>query len=770
MKKKKTAWVMVFSVAMILSGCADEKKPESTTQGASESTTENAKPGTSESTTQSTTENTIESTAAERKAVRINEKQFPDEIFRDYVRNKFDENEDDILSKEEILQATEVDVDYTDVKSLKGIENLSELTVLSCKGTDLEELDVSANRELQTLRCVGNALSSLDVTNNTKLGTLEVNEGVEVSGAGENVRITKYSSEEAEKENDLRLIRQDDYIIGDIYKACCATLADEIFYTDAEDTVVVTVNPKGEIEVSGFSSQGENFIKEIKMAVFGESDSVNYFRSKGYREGGNTTLTYSFSHALYTWIADVKNDISGSRYCNEDDPNVVPETKTPHETGGKTRIEVMAFTSEVPNMFKKYVQTHPDFAAEYELFYTIVTTDNGAYQSALDQVLMDTDEYTPDIYMAESAFVKKYTTGSASSYACTYEDLGIDVEQKIRDAGIASYIADVTRRDGKVVGLSYEGDGCAFIYNREVAKDVFGDDKPETVEAAIGSDWDTFFEAAEKCKQKGYAIVSGPLDIWNAVENSADHGWVVDGKLYIDPKREAFMDLALKLKQNDYTNDTRPWNEGWFADMEEIGPKRVLGFYGPSWLINYTLFDHCGYQLDDYGNVQNLGTYGQWAACRPNVASFWGGTWLIANRKVLQDEKLKAGVRELIEYVTLDTSETGLQYQWANGTFSDDSYYGYIDYGRIIKPAVASRVVMEKSNGCMDILGGQDVYPVFIETASMARGDNLTEYDELIGVYWKDAVNSYITGECTRDEAIRWFKNMLRDFGYFAVD
>ncbi len=771
--------MIALSVVLAMGGCTSEKNPKSTTEGAtqnvSQSTAENVSQSTAESVSQipaqSTAENTIEGTATEIQAKWINDTWFPDEVFQNYIRNAFDENEDDILDKYEILEVQEIDVDYLGIKSLKGIEYLTNLTSISCSGNDLTELDVSENRELITLVCPGNALSALDLKNNTKLKELVVNDSVEVSGAGENVKVTRFSAEEAEREKDITLIREDDRIIHEINLACSAALADEKYYMDVNDTAVVTVNPQGEIEVSGFSEQGADFVKEIYLCVYGKSEPANLFRSKGYREGGSTTLDFKFNHSLYCWDFVVQNGIHDSHYYVEDyDPDKVLETKTPEnptqdETGKKTKIKVMAFVKDEQYMIKKYIQMHPEFAEKYDVHFTFVSTDNGAYQYALDSALQDEDANSPNLYMAEAAFVKKYTTGSASGYACTYEDLGIDVEQKIKDAGIAMYVADVTRRDGKVVGLSYEGTGCVFIYNRDVARDVFGDDKPETVQAAIGTDWHSFFEAAEKCKEKGYAIVSGDGDIWHAIENSADHGWVVDGKLYIDPKREAFLNYAKILKDNDYSNDTRDWTEGWFADMAEAGPKKVLGFYGPSWFINYTLTDHCKLEFDDWYSQD---TFGEWGVCRPNVASFWGGTWLIANKNVLQNEELKAGVRELIEYITLDTSATGVQYERANDLFENE-YVNYDD-PNLVKHAATSSVVMKKSDGKMGILGGQDAFPVFIEADAAARGDNQTEYDEFIGTFWRDAVRAYTSGEYTREEAIQWFKDSLRQYEYFIVE
>ena len=61
----------------------------------------------------------------------------------------------------------------------------------------------------------------------------------------------------------------------------------------------------------------------------------------------------------------------------------------------------------------------------------------------------------------------------------------------------------------------------------------------------------------------------------------------MDGALNIDPSREAFLDLSKTLYDNGYHHDTADWQEGWFADMKKDGG--VLGFYGPAWLINYTL-------------------------------------------------------------------------------------------------------------------------------------------------------------------------------------
>ena len=250
-------------------------------------------------------------------------------------------------------------------------------------------------------------------------------------------------------------------------------------------------------------------------------------------------------------------------------------------TGGGEVINVWAFTDEVPGMIEKYIEAHPDFG--YEINTTIIATTDGAYQPALDQALAAGGADAPDIYCAEAAFVLKYTQGDASQYAMPYADLGIDVPAALEAADIAQYTVDIgTNGDGNLVALGYQATGGAFIYRRSIAQDVWGTDDPAEIAKKVGPGWDQFFTAAEELKAKGYGIVSGDGDIWHAVENSSDAGWIVDGKLNIDPKREEFLDLSKKLKDNGYHNDTQDWQDAWFADMKGEGSKRIRGFFGPA--------------------------------------------------------------------------------------------------------------------------------------------------------------------------------------------
>ena len=417
--------------------------------------------------------------------------------------------------------------------------------------------------------------------------------------------------------------------------------------------------------------------------------------------------------------------------------------------GSKGVINLWAFTDEVPKMVDKFIEAHPDFG--YTVNPTIIATTDGAYQPALDAALQAGGEEQPDIYCAEAAFILKYSKGDMQDYAMPYKDLGIDVDKETKAAQIAQYTMDIgSNTSGDIDALGYQATGGAFIYRRSIAKDVFGTDDPKEISKIIGGgsgSWDKFWDAAKTLEAKGDAIVSGDGDVWHAVENSSDSAWLNDaGQLQIDPKREAFLDISKNLTDNGWSNVTQDWQDAWFADMKGEGQKPVFGFFGPAWLINYTLAPNCG------GKKVGEGTYGDWAICDSPVGFFWGGTWLLANKNMNPDKV--AAVKQIIDWITLDCTKDGLQYKWANGTLNGEGG---------TKDAVASGTVMAMSDGTTDFLGGQNMFDYFIPANNYATGKNMTQFDEPINTAWRDQVRSYAAGEKSRDAAIKDFKQTVSD-------
>ena len=100
--------------------------------------------------------------------IAINEKNFPDENFRDYVAREWDKNQDKYFSPSEIAAAKWITCDNLwdgqPIKSLKGIEYFTEIWELTCVYNDLTEIDLSHNKKLSYINCHHNQLNELDVS------------------------------------------------------------------------------------------------------------------------------------------------------------------------------------------------------------------------------------------------------------------------------------------------------------------------------------------------------------------------------------------------------------------------------------------------------------------------------------------------------------------------------------------------------------------------------------------------------------------------------
>ena len=104
--------------------------------------------------------------------VKIDEKSFPDVVFRLYVLNTLDTDGNGSLSNREIAAVTSLNLKYKEIISLKGIEYFTSLTSLDCGDNYLKTLDLSRNTALTSLRCGWNRLTNLDISGCTKLTTL----------------------------------------------------------------------------------------------------------------------------------------------------------------------------------------------------------------------------------------------------------------------------------------------------------------------------------------------------------------------------------------------------------------------------------------------------------------------------------------------------------------------------------------------------------------------------------------------------------------------
>ncbi|MBR4082066.1 MAG: carbohydrate ABC transporter substrate-binding protein, partial [Clostridia bacterium] len=276
---------------------------------------------------------------------------------------------------------------------------------------------------------------------------------------------------------------------------------------------------------------------------------------------------------------------------------------------------------------------------------------------------------------------------------------------------------------------------------------------PEEFQALV-ADWDLFLEAAatvNEASEGAVKMVTGIGDIWNAYNYGRTDGWVVDGKLVIDPVLYDYLDLAVTMEEDDLHHKGNSWSEIWYAGMKT---DTTMCYFLPTWGLHYTLKPACGLTTNGDMNDEQLkaaceadgGTYGDWRMVAGPMGYSWGGTWIGANNAKVEaaDDAKKAAIKDFILFFTMN----------------EDFLYTYAkDSGDFVGSNAVVEKILAEGGTPNPFLGGQDHYGIFAEAANLANGAIMTDYDEKMNTLWSDYVTTpYSKGEKTLDEAIAEFK------------
>ena len=105
----------------------------------------------------------------------INEKNFPDDNFRNYIKT-YKAGSRDVLTVEEQRNVETIEVNGRNISNLKGIEAFPNLKELNCGNNSIQKLDLRQNPELEKLICNKNQLTQLDLSKNPKIYHLKCSE------------------------------------------------------------------------------------------------------------------------------------------------------------------------------------------------------------------------------------------------------------------------------------------------------------------------------------------------------------------------------------------------------------------------------------------------------------------------------------------------------------------------------------------------------------------------------------------------------------------
>lgn len=418
-----------------------------------------------------------------------------------------------------------------------------------------------------------------------------------------------------------------------------------------------------------------------------------------------------------------------------------------------TALNIYSMDQELDGIVKKYAELHPEFKYKIHSVQGSMIDDNHFLAQVVD-ALENGDGNSIDIYSIPSIYAKEFIDGRYSDYASTYQELGIDVDAAIKKADIPQFAIDAgTNQSGEIIALPYETSVYTFMYRRSIAKKVWGTDDPDEIAEIIGTgsdNWAKFVEAAQTLKKHGYYITPGCYGYWPLFTDGIDaYNQTLNGNHTVYPKWEEFLDISKLLFDNGCIKDTDPYTEQWYQDLDGKGDKPVFGLVLTDNQISY---------LGDASYLPN--TAGDWAICRTTRVNTFEGTH--SGIMVNKNSPLKEKIAPLIEWMTLDCSENGLQYRLANDTLYrngdvvDDLYEAYGN-----KRAVISGTIMKNTINTIDFLGGENVNSIIYNTIKQSNGKKYefyTSLDSTADSEWLSIVRAYLNQGKSKDAAIAEFK------------
>ena len=410
--------------------------------------------------------------------------------------------------------------------------------------------------------------------------------------------------------------------------------------------------------------------------------------------------------------------------------------------GVKDVFHIYAWNTEFQGFFYKYVSDEKttDLGATVhldgkEVKWTIVPSDNGAYQESLDQALEKNAEANTadkvDMFLAEADYILKYTDSTT-----TKDVTKIGVTDF---SNIYTYTKEAASdKNGVVKGVSFQCCPAGVIYRRSIAKAVLGVDEPDEVQAKIDT-WEKFNAVAAQMKAQDYYMTSSFAETYRAFSNNVTTPWVnASGTLQFDDQITAWMDQAESFVNNKYTLTAGIWDDECTAQMFKTG--KTFCYFGPAWYYNFCM-----------GNAQDpeKGCNGDWGLVEGPASYFWGGTWMLAANGGDDDKLVAKTMNAFINDNGVCRDLAFRENQFVNNTKVNQAVSNFYDF-------------LDEGN---QFLGGQNDTKLYLEGAKKIKFQNITIYDQ----YCNEGLQTYF-GEylkkvegVTKEKAISNFKAYIKE-------
>ena len=375
--------------------------------------------------------------------------------------------------------------------------------------------------------------------------------------------------------------------------------------------------------------------------------------------------------------------------------------------------------------FGKHIDVVLNAYPEYKDYVEVVNLGVPSEES-LEQfdLAFDSDKY-PSLIPGDVGSAKYWTEDDSKT--ANLLDLGFTEDMW---ADNYDYAKEYASYNGELKAVTWQSTAGSVFYNRNIAKEVFGTDDPDEIQALIG-DWDSFFEAADTLKEAGYKIVNGPDEVYYAIINAHTDQWVQvadDGSetVKLDDSVNKFLETAKKLYDGDYTNNGTMWDGDWAANMGADG--NVFCYFACPWMIG--VFQGNGAVDGDWGAVVGPQSY------------YWGGTYVSIGKDTPNPELAAFIAYELAFDPAIGVDITNvLGDAVVNKTANDE---------------LANGALSDDNNG-LKFLGGQNPYATWAAAAEGIDQSATTYADKNYESYIKDAMNGYNNGTyASVDDAIAY--------------
>jgi len=421
-------------------------------------------------------------------------------------------------------------------------------------------------------------------------------------------------------------------------------------------------------------------------------------------------------------------------------------TVTLASCGAKDVFHIYAWNTEFQGFFYKYVSDEKTADLEKtvhldgkEVKFTIVPSDNGAYQEALDKALEKNASAGPaekvDLFLAEADYILKYTNSTVTKDVTKLTKNAITADDL---ANQYQYTIDAASDSQKVLkGVSFQCCPAGVIYRRSIAKAVLGVEEPEEVQAKIDT-WDKFNAVAAQMKAAGKLMTASFAETYRAFSNNVSKPWVdpTTKKLQIDDQIQAWMDQAELFNREGYTLTAGIWDDECTAEMFKTG--RAFCYFGPAWYYNFCM-----------GNAQDpeKGCNGDWGLVEGPAAYFWGGTWMLAANGGDDDEL----VGKTMKAFTSDEAVC------RNLAFGESQFVNF----KKVNEGVSA--YYDATKGGNAFLHNQNDTKLYLEGAKNIKFENITIYDQYFNEGLQNKFQEFLKGSVTKEAALNNFKTYVTE-------